>query len=53
MLGDSGLGKDGLCGQGEEWNQRCVGYIVIIMYSPTMSYSCTILVPASLQALFS
>ena len=37
MLGDSGLGKDGLCGQEEEWNQRCVGYYVIVMYSPTMS----------------
>ena len=53
MLGDSGCGKDGLCGQGGEWNQRCVGYIVIIMHSFVMSHSCTILVPASLQALFS
>ena len=32
VLGDSGLGKDGLCGQEEEWNQRCVGYYVIVMY---------------------
>ena len=31
VLGDSGLGQDGLCGQEEEWNQR---YYVIVMYAP-------------------
>ena len=50
VLGDSGLGQDGLCGQEEEWNQRC--YVIDSnMCPPIMSYYSTILVPV-FQALY-